>query len=78
MACGHVTRPFQAAVGVATSYDVLVNIFGRIQSFLQRLKIYAGVLLTTELIEVLAKIMAEIIHILALTTKEVTTGSMSK
>jgi len=65
-------------VSVATSYDILVNIFGRIQSFLQRLKIYTGVLLTTELIEVLGKIMAEIIHILALTTKEVATGSMSE
>jgi len=65
-------------VGVAASYDELVNIFGRIQSFLQRLKLYTGVLLTPELIEVLGKITAEIIHILALTTKEVRTRSMSE
>ena len=65
-------------MGVAASYDVLVHIFWRIQSFLQRLKTYTGVLLTNELIEVLGKIMAEIIHILALTRKEVATGSMSE
>lgn len=63
---------------VAASYDVLVNIFGRIESFLQRLKIYTGVVLPPELIEVLGKIMAEIIHILALTTKEVRTAPMSE
>ena len=65
-------------MGVAASYDELVNIFGRIQSFLRRLNIYTGVLLTPELIEVLGKITAEIIHILAIATKEVRTRSMSE
>jgi len=71
-------RLFQAAVGVAPSYDVLVNLFGRIQFCLQRLDIYTGTLLTTELTETLGKIMAEIILILALATKEVTRGSISE
>jgi hypothetical protein len=72
------TRLFQAASGVVTSYDILVNLFERVQLFLQRLKIYTSIQLTTELTEILGKIMAEIIMILALKTREVKQGTVSK
>ncbi|KAI0298813.1 hypothetical protein BC826DRAFT_84148 [Russula brevipes] len=67
-----------AAAGVIASYDVLVNIFERIRFFLLRLKIYTDISLASELTEILGRIMAEVILILALTTKEMTQGQMKK
>jgi hypothetical protein len=75
---GHVTPISQAAVGVATSYEVLVSLFERVRYFLLRLKIYTDIPPTTELTEILGKIMAEIIFILALGTKEMMQGSISE
>jgi hypothetical protein len=75
------TRLSQAAAGVAASYDVLVNLFERIQFFLPRLEIYTRIertQLTTELTGVLGKIVAEIIHILAIATKDVKRGLFSE
>ena len=49
---------------------MLVNLFERIQLFLQRLKIYITIPLTTEMMELLGKIMAQVLSILALSTRE--------
>jgi hypothetical protein len=54
---------------VIESYEVLVNLFERIQLFLQRLNHYTAVTLTPDMTELLAKIMAQILSILALSTK---------
>jgi hypothetical protein len=54
---------------VIASYEVLVNLFERIQLFLQRLNHYTAVTLTPDMTELLAKIMAQILSILALSTK---------
>ena len=54
---------------VIASYEVLVNLFERIQLFLQRLNHYTTVTLTPDMTELLAKIMAQILSILALSTK---------
>ena len=51
------------------SYESLVNLFEGIQFFLQRLHYYTSVPLTPEMAELLAKIMAQILSILALSTK---------
>jgi len=51
------------------SYDMLVDLFERINLFLKRLKIYTSVRLTLEMMELLAKIMAQVLSILALSTK---------
>jgi hypothetical protein len=59
----------QAVRDVITSYEVLVNLFERIQLFLQRLNHYTAVTLTPDMTELLAKIMAQILSILALSTK---------
>ncbi|KAH9956629.1 ankyrin repeat-containing domain protein [Russula dissimulans] len=58
------------AKDVAASRGVLIDLFERIQSFLARLNIYCGIPLTTEMTTMLGKIMAEILIILALSTKE--------
>ncbi len=54
---------------VIASYEVLVNLFERIHLFLQRLNRYASIPLTPEMTELLAKIMAQILSILALSTR---------
>jgi hypothetical protein len=55
---------------VVASYDTLVNIFERTENYLKRLKIYSGIPLTTDVIEILGKIMAQVLSVLALSTKE--------
>ena len=54
---------------VIASYEILVHLFGRIDFFLKRLKSYTSVRLTPEMIELLAKIMAQVLSVLALSTK---------
>ena len=51
------------------SYEMLVYLFGRIDFFLKRLKSYTSARLTPEMIELLAKIMAQVLSVLALSTK---------
>ena len=62
---------------VIASYDALVNLFERIQFFLQRLHHHTSVPLTPEMTELLAKIMAQILSILALSTKTMKEGRIS-
>ena len=61
---------FQTAKDVMASHDTLVKLFERIQFFLQRLAIYTEMSLTTEMTELLGKIMGELLSILALSTKQ--------
>jgi hypothetical protein len=65
------TVSHRAAKDVATSHDTLVDLFERIQAFLTRLNIYSGISLTTDMITLLGKVMAEVLSILALSTKEI-------
>jgi hypothetical protein len=60
----------QAAKDVASGHDMLLNIFDPIQFFLQRLKIHNNMPLTTGMIEILGKIMAQVLSVLALSFKE--------
>ena len=62
---------------VFASYDMLVDIFERIQLFLQRLNCYTNVQLTTEMTELLGKIMAQVLIILALSTVTMKEGRKS-
>ena len=55
---------------VIASYEALVNLFERIQFFLQRLNCYTSVPLTPEMTLLLGKIMAQVLSVLALSTKE--------
>jgi hypothetical protein len=54
---------------VITSYEALVNLFERIQLFLQRLSRYTALPLTPEMTVLLGKIMAQVLSVLALSTK---------
>jgi hypothetical protein len=68
----------QAAKDVRSSHDVLADLFERIQFFLKRLGVHTRVLPTEELVEILVKIMAEMLLILSAATKEVQQSRTSK
>jgi hypothetical protein len=63
---------------VVASHEKIIRLFERIHFFLQRMKIYIGLPLTNELIELLGKIMAQLLCILALSTKAMTERRMSE
>ena len=69
---------FQVVRDVVASHDKLVHLFERIDFFLQRLNIYTEIPLTNDLTELLGKIMAELLSILAISTKEMTDRKMSE
>ena len=60
------------------SHDTLIQLFERINFFLQRLKGYTGIPLTNESRELLGKIMAQLLLILALSTKAMTERRISE
>lgn len=67
----------QTAKDVRTSYDTLVDIFECIESFLRRLNIYTEIPPTPAMTEVVIKIMAELITVLALATRQMKQGRFS-
>jgi hypothetical protein len=62
----------QAAKKVAADHNRLIHLFERIHLFLQRLNSYTGLSLTREFTDLLGKIMAQILSILAFSTKLIT------
>ena len=68
----------QAAKGVRDSHDALVGLFERIQFFLKRLGIYTRISPTEGMVEILVKIMAEVISIFSVATKEMQQGRASR
>ena len=68
----------QATKDVRSSHDVLIDLFERIQYFLKRLGVHTRILPTEEMVEILVKIMAEVLSILSIATKEVQQSRTSK
>ena len=60
------------------SQDVLINIFVRIESFFKRLELYTKVPPTTEMTDVIVKIVTEVLRILAIATKDIKQGRSSE
>jgi hypothetical protein len=69
---------FQAASGVKSSYDALMDIFESLGNFLKRLEVYTTIPLTQMMTDIIVKIMAELLSVLALTTKQIQQGLFSK
>ena len=63
-------RSIQVVKDVIASYETLINLFERTQLFLQRLNHYITASLTPEMTELLGKILAQVLSVLALSTKE--------
>jgi len=76
---GHRNAPIsQAAKDARASQDTLIDIFERIEMLFRRLEIYTEVPPTSEMMEIVVRIMAEVISILGIAMKEITQGRMSK
>ena len=63
---------------VRASQDTLVDILERMETFFQRLEIYTRVSPPPEMIDIIVRIMVEVISILGMATKEMKQGRMSK
>jgi hypothetical protein len=70
--------PSQAAMDVRASQDALIDIFELMESFFQRLEIYTRVSPPPEMIDVIVKIMVEVLSILGIATREIKQGHTSK
>jgi hypothetical protein len=68
----------QAVKDVRASQDALVDIFERIENFFRRLENYAEVPPTPEMMDIIGKIMVEVLSILAIATKEIKQGRTSE
>ena len=68
----------QAVKDVSASYDALVDLFESIENFLSRLEIYTKIPLTPPMADIIVKIMVEVLSTLALATKQVRQGMLSR
>ena len=71
-------RIHQAANGVSSSYDALVDLFECVGNFLKRLRIYTDVPMSLSMTEIVVKIMVELLSVFALATKQIKQGRFSK
>jgi len=69
--------PSQAATDARASRDNLIDVFERMESFFQRLEIYTRVSPPPEMIDIIVKIMVEVLCILGIATKEMKQGRTS-
>ena len=67
----------QAARNTAASRDELIGLFSRMENFFVRLQTYTKVPPTPEMTKVMGEIMAEVLSMLAIATKEMTQGRTS-
>ena len=65
-------------MNVRASRDNLVDMFERMENFFKRLEIYTRVSPPPEMIDIIVKIMVEVLSILGIATKDLKQGRMSK
>jgi hypothetical protein len=68
----------QAAKDARASQDTLIEIFERIEMFFRRLEIYTEVPPTSEMMDIVARILAEVLSIVGIAMKEIKQGRISK
>ena len=71
-------RVHQAAKGVSSSYDALLELFECLGSFLKRMEIYTTIPPTPIMTEVVVKIMVEMLSVIALASKQIKQGRLSE
>jgi hypothetical protein len=69
---------FQAASGVSSSYDALLDLFEYLGNFLKRLEIYTNIPPTPIMTDMIIKIMVKLLEVLALATKQIKHGRLGK
>jgi hypothetical protein len=70
--------PSQAAKNVRASQDALFEIFERLEAFFQRLEIYTDAALDQRMVDTVTKILAEVLNIVGIATREIRQGRTSK
>ena len=68
----------QAVQGVSAGQGALLDIFERIENVFKRLETYVGSPPTTAMADIIVKVMVEVLHILAVVTKETKQGRLSE
>lgn len=68
----------QAAKDATVSHDKLIDLFNRVERFFRRLESYTRITPTTAMTEMIIEIMVEVLNVLAIATKEVKCGRLSK
>ena len=68
----------QAANGVISAQEALIDIFERIESFFRRMETYTEVRPNAAMTDIIVKIMVEVLNILAVATKEIKQGRTSE
>jgi hypothetical protein len=68
----------QAVKDARASQDILIDVFERIEMFFKRLEIYIEVPPTSGMMDIIIRIMAEVLSILGIAMKEIKQGRMSK
>ena len=63
---------------MGASQGALVDIFERIENVFKRLETYVELPPTSELMDIIVKVMVEILSILALVTKDIKRGKLSE
>ena len=69
---------FQAASRVKSSYDALLNLFESLGNYFERLEVYTTIEPTPMMTDIIVKIMVELLSVLALSTKRIKQGRISK
>ena len=64
-------------MNVRTSQDSLIDVLERMENFFQRLEVYTRALPPREMIDIIVKIMVEVLSILGIATKEMKQGYIS-
>ena len=72
------TKDSQAAKDVSAVQDALIDIFERIENFFKRLETYTEVRPSAAMIDIIVKIMVEVLNILGIATKEIKQGRTSE
>ena len=68
----------QTAQDVRADQSTLLGVFEGLEAFFQRLEIYAEAALDQKMVETATKIMAEVLNIIGIATKEIKQGRTSK
>jgi hypothetical protein len=66
------------AKDVGASHDALANLLELTEQFVNRLKIYTEVALEQPMVELIVKMMVQLLHVLGLVTKEIRRKPLSK
>ena len=71
-------RVCQAADGVTSSYDALLDLFESLGNFLKRLEVYTTIPPTPVIMDLIIKIMVQLLSVLAVATEQIKQGRFSE